>query len=131
MLAKDSQYSTRDTSACVRPKRRNLLMAPYRLRIDDGIAVEEYRIENGSVEHRIFSGSRCSSLHSPWRRLSPDQLASHVTASTVVAHWLVRRMGIQKLIRACNQHCMTDAAPRSCGAETVTAEFSPLVANRT
>lgn len=115
MSSKDSQQITRPSIGW-RPKGHNLRLGCNKLRIDpnDGCTVEEYRIESGSVERRILSAPGCPSLDSPWRRLTAEQLSSHVMASTAVAHWLLRRMGIQALIRACNQHLLSvsDAGQR-------------------
>lgn len=135
MSPKDSQDTTRHGSEWGHPKRRNLTIICNKLRIDpnDGTAVEEYRIENDGVERRILSASGCPSVDSRWQRLLPEQLASHIMASTVVAHWLERRMGIHGLIRACNQRSseIRDAGLPCHSPEPVTgAGFGPLLPNR-
>ena len=78
-----------------------------RLRIDlgDGFHAVDYRIQYDNVESRTLeTGSEANhgSEH-PWHRLTADQLTSHVMAGTVVARWLRGRMGLHRLIRACNQ----------------------------
>jgi len=79
-----------------------------RLRIDpgDGSPVVDYRIENGCVESRILGMAAESSTatEKQWQWLTLEQLSFHVMADTVVAHWLHRRMGVHRLIRACTQH---------------------------
>jgi hypothetical protein len=84
------------------------MLACNRLRIDpgDGSPVVDYRIENGSVESRTLETAAESSTATAkeWQRLTLEQLSSHVMAETVVAHWLHRRMGVHRLIRACTQH---------------------------
>ena len=68
------------------------------LRIDrgDGSSVVDYRIENGSVETR-------TGTEGEWKRVTPEQLSAHVMSNTVVAQWLRRRMGLHRLLRACNE----------------------------
>ena len=77
-----------------------------RLHIDrcDGSPVMDYRIENGGVERRILETAADGRTNSEerWQRLTPEQLSSHVMADTVVARWLRVRMGVHRLIRACN-----------------------------
>ena len=72
------------------------MLACNRLRIDpgDGCPVLDYRIEKDRVESRR--------LNTAWRQLAPEEISSHVMANTVVAEWLRRRMGLHKLLRACN-----------------------------
>ena len=74
-------------------------MACNNLRIDlgDGSSVVDYRIENDCVETRTLEAEN----EKPWQRLTPKQLTSQVTADTVVARWLRRRMGVHRLLRAC------------------------------
>jgi len=112
-----------------------LRMTCRTLRIDrnDGSPVEEYRVENGRVEHRtlLAAAERSATVDDPWQRLTRDQLAAHVMANTVVAHWLSRKFGLHALIRACNKS--TSASNGSgeyghFGREVVVAEFSPLLA---
>ncbi len=75
------------------------------LRIDPGAGcpVVEYRIDNDCVESRILDTSAGDSdrVERQWRALTPEQLSSHLMSGTVVAHWLRRRMGFHRLIRAC------------------------------
>jgi hypothetical protein len=70
-----------------------------KLRIDpaDGSAVTEYRIDGENVESRQVRDDRSGG----WKRLTPQQLTTHVLANTVVAYWLRRRMGVHQLVRAC------------------------------
>lgn len=83
------------------------MLAFNRLRIDpgDGCPAVEYRIEDDRVESRVLDGAteRSGGIEAPWQRLTPEQLRSHVMADTAVARWLCRRMGVHRLIRACNQ----------------------------
>ena len=60
---------------------------------------EEYRIGEGEVEvrqlqHPIEEERR-------WHRLTPGELTAHVNRNTVVAQWLMRRLGRRRLLRAC------------------------------
>ena len=84
------------------------MLACNRLRLDpgDGSPVVDYRIENGCVESRTLETAAESSTatEKQWQRLTLEQLGFHVMADTVVAHWLHRRMGVHRLIRACTQH---------------------------
>jgi len=78
-----------------------------RLRIDpcDGTRVVDYRIENGWVESRTLETgpSKGTATDQQWRRLTPEELSSHVMADTVVARWLRGRMGVYRLMQACNE----------------------------
>ena len=82
------------------------MLACKRLRIDpcDGSPVVDYRIENGIVESRTLemAAEGGAKTDERWQRLTSEQLSSHVLANTVVAQWLLRRMGVHRLIRACN-----------------------------
>ena len=75
-----------------------------KLRVDpgDGSPVEDYRIENGHVEMRVLDFGLDSDCRQ-WRRLTREQLISHVMSNTLLAQWLQRRMGVHPLIRACAQ----------------------------
>ena len=83
------------------------MLAFNRLRIDpgDGCPAVEYRIEDDQVDSRFLdrAAGRSGPIEAPWQRLTPEQLRSHVLAGTVVARWLSRRMGVHRLIRACNE----------------------------
>ena len=83
------------------------MLAFDRLRIDpsDGCPAVEYRIADDHVDSRVLDSAaeRSSGIKAPWQRLTPEQLRSHVMADSVVARWLSRRMGVHRLIRACNQ----------------------------
>lgn len=82
------------------------MLACKRLRIDrcEGSPVVDYRIESGCVESRTLEMATegGTTTEERWQRLTPEQLSSHVMADTVVAQWLRRRMGVHRLIRACN-----------------------------
>jgi hypothetical protein len=79
------------------------MLACKRLRIDscDGSPVVDYRIEDGCVESRTLETAAERDYEKQWKRLTPEQLSSHIMADTVVAHWLKSRMGVHRLIRAC------------------------------
>ena len=83
------------------------MLAFNRLRIDpdDGCPAVEYRIDDDHVDSRVLDSAheRSGAIEPPWQRLTPEQLRSHVMADTAVARWLSRRMGVHRLIRACNQ----------------------------
>ena len=85
------------------------MLAFNRLRIDpgNGSPAVEYRIENGFVESRTqeTDAARKSNLsgEKPWQQLTPEQLTSHVVANPVVLRWLRHRMGVHRLIWACNR----------------------------
>src|SRR6266567_1798322 len=80
-------------------------LACNKLRVEacDGSPIEDYRIENGQVEKRIldFNIRSQGKGKGEWKRLTREQLVSHVMGNTVVARWLQRRMGVHPLIRAC------------------------------
>ena len=82
------------------------MLTSNRLRIDlgDGSCAVDYKIDYGRVESRILeSAEKGSVIEKPWHLLTAKELTSHVMADTVVAHWLRHRMGIHRLIRACDQ----------------------------
>jgi hypothetical protein len=85
------------------------MLAVNRLRIDpgNGSPAVDYRIESGFVESRTLEmdGTKRSTLtiEHLWQRLTPEQLTSRVIADTVLLRWLRHRMGVCRLIRACNQ----------------------------
>ena len=60
---------------------------------------EEYRICDGYIEVRHLQ--RNSTEYDQWHRLNPKQVADHVNRNTVVAQWLMRRLGWRRLLRAC------------------------------
>jgi len=76
-----------------------------RLRLErtDGSSVKEYRIKNGIVEARTLDpyGQPDPRIGSDWQQLTPDQLAVHVERNTMVAQWLRRRLGWERLLGAC------------------------------
>ena len=83
------------------------MLTSNRLRIDlgDGSRAVDYRIEYGHVESRILESAteKGSEIEKPWNLVTAKELSSHVMADTVVAYWLRHRMGIHRLIRACDQ----------------------------
>jgi len=85
------------------------MLAIKRLRIDpgNGSPAVDYRIKNGFVESRTVETDvakrSTTAIEKEWQRLTPEQLTSRVMADAVVLHWLRHRMGVYRLIRACNQ----------------------------
>ena len=75
-------------------------LTPMCLRVEspDGGA-EEYRIWEEDVEVRQLPHSRDEDPG--WHRLTPGELTSHVNNNSVVAQWLMRRLGWRRLLRAC------------------------------
>lgn len=80
-----------------------------KLRIDanDGSPVVEYRIDGGGVERRTVETAThaSSATEVQWQRLRPVELIFHVMANTVLAQWLLRRLGAHALAQACSQDC--------------------------
>ena len=85
-----------------------------RLESLDG-CTEEYRIGEGEVEVRQLQHP-LEEEHG-WRQLTPGELTAHVNRNTVVAQWLMRRFGWQRLLRACvadqNLYFINDAQSAS------------------
>jgi len=84
------------------------MLAVNRLRIDpgNGSPAVDYRIENGFVETRTLERDAKRStvaIEKQWQRLTPEQLTSRIMADAVLLRWLRYRMGVYRLIRACNQ----------------------------
>lgn len=79
-------------------------MACNTLRIDrgDDSQVVEYRIENGRVERRVADSDFDETTGAEWTPLTPEELSAHVLSGTALSHWLRLRMGIFRLVRACN-----------------------------
>ena len=81
------------------------MLACNRLRIDpcDGSPVVDYRIDNGCVESRTLETGveEGAAPDKQWEQVTPEQLSSHVMANTAVAQWLLSRLGVHRLIRAC------------------------------
>ena len=79
-----------------------LIPMSLRLEAEDGSAGKEYRIYDGDVEvrklHQTIEGARRGGA---WHRLTPGQLSTHVRRNTVVAEWLQRRLGWQRLLQKC------------------------------
>ena len=68
----------------------------------DGSPVVDYRIEDGHVESRIWGATAGIATEKHWQILTPEQLSSHVMSNTVVARWLLGRLGAHRLVRACS-----------------------------
>jgi hypothetical protein len=86
------------------------MLAFNRLRIDpgNGSPAVDYRIENGFVESRTLETDTTKrggtfAIEKQWQRLTPEQLTSRLMADTVLLRWLRQRMGVYRVIRACNQ----------------------------
>lgn len=83
------------------------MLTSNRLRVDlgDGFRAVVYRIEYGCVESCIVESlaEKDGMIENSWHRLTANELSSHVMADTVVARWLRHKMGIYRLIRACNE----------------------------
>ena len=88
-----------------------------RLRIDPGKGspAVDYRIKNGFVESRIVetdaAKGRIPAIERQWQRLTPEELTSRVMADAIVLRWLRHRMGVFRLIRACNQDSSCPSNP--------------------
>jgi hypothetical protein len=81
----------------------------------DGSPVVDYRIEDGHVESRILEGTTgfATATEKHWQRLTPEQLSSHVMSNTVVARWLLGRLGAHRLVRACTSSANNEAQESS------------------
>ena len=87
------------------------MLASNRLRIDpgNGSPAMDYRIEHGFVETRVLDVDApkrsTSAIGNPsdtqWHRLTPQQLTSRVMKDQVVAQWLRHKLGLHRLVRAC------------------------------
>lgn len=79
-----------------------MALTPISLRLEgqNGRVAEEYRIRDGQIEVRQFSGFG-EEGDVDWRSLSPQDLSSHVMRDTVVAQWLKHRLGWKRLLQAC------------------------------
>ena len=88
-------------------------MACNTLRIDrgDGSPVVEYRIENGHVERRAAESVFDETTDYDWTPLTPEELSAHVLSGTALSHWLRLRMGIFRLVRACNSDATSAMYP--------------------
>lgn len=77
------------------------------LQIDrgDGLDSLQYRIEDGRVEMRVLSqrGLSRSGRVKEWLKLTTEQLTYQVGSNPVLARWLLHRMGVRRLLRACAQ----------------------------
>ena len=83
-------------------KRGTMALMPMNLRLEavDGSGFEEYRIYEGAIEVRKLRAYEDPGEDS-WERVSHGQLAAHVKDDTVVAQWLKKRIGWQRLLLAC------------------------------
>lgn len=72
-----------------------------RLESPDGSVAREYRVSDGKVETRRQEAEAKYGPEGSWHRLTPQQLSDHVKHSTVVSHWLQRRLGWRRLLRMC------------------------------
>jgi hypothetical protein len=77
----------------------HMALTPMCLRLEssDGQA-NEYRIRQGTIEVRELQAGE---NEGDWQRVTPEQLTDHVNRNTVVAQWLMRRLGWRRLLRAC------------------------------
>jgi hypothetical protein len=83
-----------------------MALMPMSLRLEaaDGSAGEEYQISvsDGDIQvrklHQTIEGARRAGA---WHQLTSGQLSAHVQRNTVVAQWLQRRLGWQRLLRKC------------------------------
>jgi hypothetical protein len=79
-----------------------LMPTSLRLEAADGSVGEEYRISDGDIEvrklHQTIEDARRGGA---WHRVTPGQLSTHVERNTVVAQWLQRRLGWQRLLQKC------------------------------
>ena len=99
------------------------MLAFNRLRIDpgNGSPAVDYRIENGFVESRTLETDATKrstlAIEKQWQRLTPEQLTSRLMVDTVLLRWLRHRMGVYRLIRACNQDSSSPNNPalENCG----------------
>jgi hypothetical protein len=80
-----------------------MALIPMSLRLEaaEGFAGEEYRIYDGDVEVRNLPRREGAGRTGTWHRLTPGQLSTHVQRNTVVAQWLQRRLGWQRLLQKC------------------------------
>jgi hypothetical protein len=91
-------------------------LTPMCLRLEspDGCA-EEYRIWEGEVEVRQLQHPLEEARG--WHQLTPRELTAHVNRNTIVAQWLMCRLGWQRLLRACvadqNLYFISDAQSAS------------------
>jgi hypothetical protein len=92
-----------------------MALIPMSLRLEaaDGLAGEEYRIYDGDVEVRnLLPRREGAGRGDAWHRLTPGQLSTHVERNTVVAQWLQRRLGWQRLLQKCvDLESANDAGP--------------------
>lgn len=93
-----------------------MALTPTHLRLEtpDGRA-QEYRIRDGEIETRQPYHDDRTEDNREWHRLTPEQLTDHVNRSTVVAQWLERRLGWQRLLRVCvgNQYLYCVESPKN------------------
>ena len=68
------------------------------LRLESPDGVGEFRVWDGHVEARQLQTD--STEDQEWHRLAPEQITDHVNRNTIVAQWLMRRLGWRQLLRA-------------------------------
>jgi len=78
-----------------------MALMPMNLRLEAESGVEEYRIYEGSIEVRKLHRTGEGRSEDDWQRLSHIDLSAHVNENTVVAQWLRKRIGWQRLLRLC------------------------------
>lgn len=71
----------------------------FRVEDPDGRTIAEYRVRDQAVEVRHLP--MLADDEDEWYRLTAEDLTSHVSRNTPVAQWLMRRLGWQRLLRAC------------------------------
>jgi hypothetical protein len=81
----------------------NMALTTMNLRLEaaDGVGTEEYRVHDGEIEVRTSCSLDPSYGQDEWRRLSANEIASHVRENTAVAQWLRHRIGWRQLVLAC------------------------------
>lgn len=78
-----------------------MALMPMNLRLEASSGSEEYRIYEGLIEVRKLKRPREGESEGEWQRLSHTDLAAHVHENSVVAQWLRKRIGWQRLLRLC------------------------------
>jgi hypothetical protein len=53
--------------------------------------VNQYRVRNRDLEFRVL-GPYAQRFRAPWRKLTPDEIALHMSLNTAVAEWLNARL---------------------------------------
>ena len=80
---------------------QTMALVPNRLRLEDSKRAEEYRIRERYVEVReLHFPAQDDESSADWHLLTPQELADHIHANSVVAQWLQRRLGWRRLLQA-------------------------------